>query len=62
MKIQRYGEKRVYAVDKRGNEWVLFKVINLYNNKDQAYSDMMDLLKRRKSENELLEEYKRKDE
>lgn len=61
MKIRKFGEKRVYTVDERNGEWLLIKVINKYDNKQQAYSDMVDLLHRKKTEEELLEEFKRKD-
>ncbi|GEM_PF-1844563 len=62
MKIYRFGEKRVYAVDKRlGNEWAIYKVLNLYNNEKEAYSDLYKLLNKQKTEEELLEEFKKKD-
>jgi hypothetical protein len=60
--IKRQDKKEVYTVIKRSkNCHAVVKVLNIYETEKQALQSMIELLQGNKTEDELLQEYIKKD-
>lgn len=60
--IKRQDKKEVYTVVKRNKScYELVKVLNIYNTEKQALNGMIDLLQGNKREEDILQEYIKKD-
>lgn len=53
-KLVNLGYKRTYTVYKRGNDYRLVKILNVYDNHEDASDDMVNVSTNHKSEIELL--------
>jgi hypothetical protein len=60
--IKRKDKKEVYTVKKLSkNSHAVVKVLNIYESENEAFKTVLDLLQGIKKEEELLQEYIKKD-
>jgi hypothetical protein len=55
--IKRQDERKTYTVVDRGNHFAVVKVMNIYKDEKEAMDNMIKLVRKEISEEDILQEY-----